>query len=339
MTRMYFFCLGWMFVWQFVSSCTEGGKRVSLPVSQGEAYEICVIGSPDIWQHPSGEAILQALDIDVPGLPQAERSFHIVCASSDGHKRMPERSRNLVVLTVDTFYARPKLVIAQDVYASPQAVLTIQASDEDVLIRFVSKNRQVIADYFTQMERERQLSMLAEHHSADAASAVRDLFGCEVLIPAGLNASKKGEDFFWVSTNVAAGDRNFLIYAYPYTSGEIFTKACFVHKRDSVMRINIPGAVEGTYMETDSLMTEVRPVSVQGRLALEARGLWRVKGDFMGGPFVSHVHLDTVNRRVVVAEVFVYAPGRQKRNLIRPLEASLYSLKLPAQHLKKSGAY
>lgn len=328
-----------MLVWLLVSSCTESGKRGSLPVSQGEAYEVCVVGSQDIWKHPSGETLLRLLDTDVPGLPQAERSLHIVCASSDQHESMVKQSRNLVVLAVDTCYARPKLESARDVYASPQAILTVQAPDEDTLLRFVSENKQVITDYFTQVERERQLSLLAEHHDADATSVVRELFGCEVLIPVGLNAGKKGKDFFWVSTNAATGDRNFLIYAYPYTSGETLTKAYFVHKRDSVMRINIPGATEGTYMETDSLTTEVCPVSVQGRYALEARGLWRVKGDFMGGPFVSHVHLDTVNRRVVVAEVFVYAPDRQKRNLIRPLEASLYSLKLPARTLTESGAY
>lgn len=43
------------------------------------------------------------------------------------------------------------------------------------------------------------------------------------------------------------------------------------------MKINIPGAQEGMYMSTDSLMTDVRPISVQGDYALEARGLWRIR--------------------------------------------------------------
>ena len=92
------------------------------------------------------------------------------------------------------------------------------------------------------------------------------------------------------------------------------------------MKINIPGASEGMYMETDSLMTDVRPISVQGEYALEARGLWRVKGDYMGGPYVSHVRLD---QRIIVSEIFVYSPDKMKRNLVRQMEASLYTLKLP----------
>ena len=47
--------------------------------------------------------------------------------------------------------------------------------------------------------------------------------------------------------------------------------------RDSVMKANIPGAKEGMYMATDTLMTDVRPLNIQGEYALEARGLWRME--------------------------------------------------------------
>ena len=144
-----------------------------------------------------------------------------------------------------------------------------------------------------------------------------------------MTATKQGENFFWAGTNAATGDQNFVIYTYPYTDKNTFTKEYFVHKRDSVMKINIPGAREGMYMMTDSLMTDVRPISVQGEYALEVRGLWRIKGDFMGGPFVSHVRLDRANQQIVVSEIFVYSPDKMKRNLVRQMEASLYTLKLP----------
>lgn len=78
------------------------------------------------------------------------------------------------------------------------------------------------------------------------------------------------------------------------------------------------------------------PISVQGDYALEARGLWRIKGDFMGGPFVSHVRLDKANQRIIVSEIFIYSPDKMKRNLVRQMEASLYTLKLPGS--KQEGA-
>lgn len=61
------------------------------------------------------------------------------------------------------------------------------------------------------------------------------------------------------------------------------------------------------------------------------RGLWKMVGDMMGGPFVSHVRLDEKNNRVVVVEGFVFAPETDKRNFIRRIEAALYTLRLPGE--------
>ncbi len=38
---------------------------------------------------------------------------------------------------------------------------------------------------------------------------------------------------------------------------------------------------------------------------------------------------DEVNHRVIVAEIFIYSPDKMKRNLVRRMEASLYTLRLP----------
>ena len=61
------------------------------------------------------------------------------------------------------------------------------------------------------------------------------------------------------------------------------------------------------------------------------RGLWRMQGDMMGGPFVRHTRLDEKNHRVVVAEGFVYAPETDKRNFMRRIEAALFTLRLPGE--------
>ena len=53
----------------------------------------------------------------------------------------------------------------------------------------------------------------------------------------------------------------------------------------------------------------------------------------MAGPFVCHIRLDEVNKRVVFAEGFCYAPNDNQRLLIRNLEAALYTLKLPSDNM------
>ena len=145
-----------------------------------------------------------------------------------------------------------------------------------------------------------------------------------------MESYKEGKDFFWSSTNL--NDMNFVMYTFPFRDENTFTKAYFIHKRDSVMKVNIPGEREGMYMETaDSAFVDVRNIAVKGDYAFEARGLWEMKNDAMGGPFVSHMRVDRANARVVVVEGFVYNPGKLKRDQIRRLNAALYTLKLPSE--------
>jgi hypothetical protein len=59
----------------------------------------------------------------------------------------------------------------------------------------------------------------------------------------------------------------------------------------------------------------------------EVRGLWEMENDMMGGPFISYSQVDTLKNLVVVAEGFVYAPKKEKRELIREMEAALMTFK------------
>lgn len=334
-----FFYLLLVFVTVLVSACsgksgnqTGSGKSILMPPASGRPYELLVVINQDMWERPAGRALYNVLDKDVPGLPQSERSFRIMFTDPANFDSTLKLVRNIIIVQVDEArFTQPKMSAAKDVYAAPQAVLTIQAPTEASLGGFITENTNKIIDYFTTQEMNRQMQILENNHSEFISKKVKDKFDCDVWVSGELASYKEGEDFYWFGTNTATRDRNFVIYSYPYTAYDTFTKEYFTHKRDSVMRVNIPGAREGMYMETDTLMTKVKGLNVQGQYALEARGLWRVKADMMGGPFVSHARVDTINNRVVVAEVFVYSPDTRKRDLIRQMEASLYTLRLPGE--------
>jgi hypothetical protein len=61
------------------------------------------------------------------------------------------------------------------------------------------------------------------------------------------------------------------------------------------------------------------------------RGLWRLENDFMGGPYVLLAELDASNQRVVIVFGYVFAPSKDKRNLLQQVEAMAYSLKMNKQ--------
>ena len=311
----------------------KGGKSLFTPVSSGRPYEMLVVIDKGMWERPAGRALFDVLDSDVPGLPQPERSFRISQIIPDKFERGFRIFRNIIDVDIQPIYTQPKLKYARDSYASPQMIMTIQAPDEQSFEEFVAKNRQVIVDFFTKAEMNRQINLLKEKYSPVVAAKVGSIFGCDVRIPAELERYKEGKDFLWASSdnNSTNTSLNFVIYSYPYTDKNTFTKDYFVHKRDSVMKINIPGAREGQYIQTDADYVDVKDFAVKGEYAFEARGLWYMENDMMGGPFVSHARVDRPNGRVVVVEGFVFAPEKKKRDLMRKLEAALYTLNLPQE--------
>ena len=320
-----------LFLMLLFSSCSskKGGKGVFATTSSGNAYELLVVVDQDLWQRPAGRALNDVLKSDVPGLPQSEASFRVMFTDPSYFDATLKLVRNIVEVKVSDMYTQPKMTYEYDVYAHPQAILTIQAPDEKSFGEYVTQHTQTIVNFFTRAEMNRQMRVLETSYNDYVYTQVKKMFGCEVWVPGALASHKVGDHFLWAGTNSATNDQNFVIYSFPYTDPKTFTKEFFLHKRDSVMKINIPGAREGMYMATDTTFTNVNPIAVQDKYALEARGLWRIKNDFMGGPFVSHMRLDTLNQRIVVSEVFVYSPDKMKRNLIRQMEASLYTLRLP----------
>lgn len=313
-----------------LASCKEGGKSIMTPVSSGRPYEVMVVADDNCWMSPDS-ALFHVLDTDVPGLPQAERSFRISRVRPEHFDRTMRLFRNIIIVDINpNTYTQTKFKYTRDAYSSPQMIMTIQAPTQAEFADYVSKNGQVIIDFFTRAEMNREVKQLEKKHNQVISSKVASLFDCDIWMPADMLSYKEGKDFFWASTNL--NDMNFVMYAFPYTDKNTFTKEYFIHKRDSVMKINLPGASEGMYMETaDSIFVDVRNIAVKGDYAFEARGLWEMRNDAMGGPFVSHMRVDRNNGRVIVVEGFVYNPGKLKRDQIRKLNAALYTLKLPSE--------
>ena len=315
-------------------------KSLLMPNASGLPYEMLVVMGDDQWERPLGRAVFNVLDTDVPGLPQSERSFRITRVNPSAfNSNMFRIMRNVIKVDIQNIYTQPKLKFARNVYAYPQMVMTLQAPDEASLAAYVNENAQAIIDFFTRAEINREIANLREQHNPEVSRLAQEILGVDVWVPWEVNKFKKGEDFLWASTNTGKKDMNIVLYSYPYTDKNTFTLDYFLNKRDSVMKVNIPGAFEGSYMSTQRDFVYVEDATVQGKYAQVARGLWRVKGDRMGGPFVSHSRVDEVNGRVIVAEAFIYAPESLKRDLMRRMEAALYTLQLPQTEKVNSLAY
>ncbi len=319
-----------------LASCNSGGGSSAglfMQTSVGTPYELLVVCDQDLWDAPAGRALYNAITPDVPGLPQPEAAFRVSQTSHAAFTHIFKPYRNIIDIQIDpTRYTQPKFKYTRDKYATPQMVLTIQSPNATELQEFVEKYEQTIIDFFTSAEMNRELDNLKKEYNRAFLDSIQKKFDCDMHIPASLTAIMSRDNFLWVSDmNNSSKETimNVVVYSFPYTDKNTFTHEYFVKKRNEILKKHIRGKAD-RYMTTDSLLVTVKDKSFRDRYMQEARGLWAMENDMMGGPFVSHSFVDEVNGRVIVAEAFVYAPGTKKRQMMRQLEAALFSLKLPA---------
>lgn len=309
-------------------ACT--GKSMGASAT-GAPGEVIVVMSDIYWKGEAGDVLDDVLKTPVPGLPQQEPALtvsHTDKAHFDGILRVV---RNIIVVNIDsTQYTKASMSAVRDEWARNQLVLNINAPTETAFIIFVTQHSGEIVDLFVKEEMKRTQAYLKKNYSKASQDKIREMFGVEIAVPEGMNLSKDTTDFFWTTNNAATGRRDMVVYSFPYTDKNTFTKDYMIAMRDSVMKANVPGGFPNSYMTTEKrFITDYKGIDVNGKYVGELRGLWKMEGDKMGGPFVSHAMLDEKNQRVIVAEGFVYSPETNKRNYMRQLEAALYTMQFP----------
>jgi hypothetical protein len=306
------------------SSC--GSPNLLLPPSSGRPYEVLVVAEQADWDSIAGHSLTKILKSAPVALPLHESSFKLMYSAPQHFDETLQLVRSIIMLKIDKRYSKSQITVQNDLYATPQCVLTIESPNQDDFSSFVEKQSKHIISTLSDFEMNSRIASLQKDHSGIVEHAVNVLFdNCEVFVPKELHDVKEGKDFLWASTGTPSVNQNFVMYSYPIDTQSV-GPAYFIAKRDSVMKVNIPGHVKGSYMitEPEELSVEKRDKDRQG-----VSGLWRMKNDFMGGPFYSQVYFSHAKRKIYVVEVFVYAPDRPKGNLIRSLGASLFTLKIP----------
>ncbi|NDV46775.1 DUF4837 family protein [Paludibacter sp. 221] len=313
-----------------VFSC-KNSTRV-LPSATGARFELLVVMDNNQWKEPVGRAVFDLFDQDTPGLPQSEPMMKINQVRPEDFSDILKPSRNILYTEISERYTQPKIVYSKDYYAYPQCFVRVVAPNEEEFIQIIEKHGEEILNYFIASERERTIMFNKKDLNKKAVKEVEDLFGIQVDIPVDLKLSTIKDNFYWITNNSGYTRQDLIIYTYPYTDPNTFTYEFLTAKRDSVMKHNIPGEVEGSYVGTEYKYARpvMRAITVNGEYAAEIRGLWKVlNGGSMGGPYYSITRLDEINQRVVTIEGFVFAPATNKRNAIRALEAVAHSMKLP----------
>ena len=309
----------------FLASCSTGGRNGKLPKSTGMPYEMVLEGDTD-------SIVTKMLTEDVTGLPQPEPLCRLIQV-----KKGKTRGNYLLVRTriiVNIGERDFSVTLRHDENASPQNIIRITAQSAQQLRERLNGER------LRQIVDEVELKHLADIISGNPSKQnkemqdeIKKMFGIDMKIPAAMNASKKAKDFIWISNNASSGMQNLLVMKVKSEERRMKNSNAFhvnVNDKaliDSILRTNMPGETDNMYMVIPHL---------------SERGLWEMKGDAMGGPYVMHcIHKQQSQAADSKAKqlssrpqgynlyiiAFVYAPEMKKKILIKQLEAAISTIK------------
>lgn len=320
--------------------CKKTIDEMVKPEASGGPYEVYFVMPSELRGSALNDTLLEIFEYPMECTPNGDEYFKVHYLSPENFSKQVIRIvGNVVLIDVDPSNAsEPFVTIEREKYAKTQVIVKMHAKTQESLAEYIPQIQEGLRQLFVNVELKRRIAIYEETSNHRQGDRLMKLQNVSMLIPESIytpGVGKSDSTFFWVTDNGMAKESHLVVYSIPYTDQNVFSLEGAVAVRDSVMKANIEGGGEGSFMTTNKnvVLPEYKALNVGGKYIGELRGMWRMENGLMAGPFVCHIRLDELNKRVVFAEGFCYAPNDGKRLLIRNLEAALYTLKLPSDNM------
>ena len=302
------------------ASCNNNTKI--LLASSGNLNEISVVVEDQLWEGDVGKALKKTLSRPIYGLPQQEPLFKLRQIPPTIFSGFVTKSRTIIIIEANK-PRQTKLLLNK--YASPQTVIILRGMTRNEIISELKKHSSKIINTIKSAEiKEKQRRI---RKSLSNSQVLDSMFKIKLDFPSIYRVAAADRGFVWLRKDTKSGSVNLTVFQTPLKTNSLNTEK-IITIRDSVSKQKIPGPAQGTYMSTETQYKSVlKSTKISKHKGLEIRGLWEVKKQFMGGPFINFSIVDSINNRILFFDGFVYSPATKKASYIFEIEAIIKSLK------------
>lgn len=246
-----------------------------------------------------------------------------------------------------TFY----FAIDRNKYANPQLVIYIFAPTREALVkRIMAHKEELVATIKAHENKRLRKKLYTDGELQKATNHLEKNMGITMRFPDDFELVQANDSFLWLHKEMAVFDNrenitkeikhDWMIRTYalndevneltltapPYEAQEVQGYPFIL--RDRLLANHIHG-----YDSTLSPHTDAKRPLFQVKKqyhnisALLSRGLWRLEGPFMGGPFINATFLSKDSTHLIMIDGMIFAAGSDKRDMIREYEAQLSTLR------------
>ncbi|MGQ1784317.1 MULTISPECIES: DUF4837 family protein [unclassified Saccharicrinis] len=317
-----------LFILSIITTSCKTKPNSHKPNPSGNAGVMIIVMNDVVKKTEAGKKLWDMMVQPMIGLPQEEPMFDVSVIPHRSLSDFMKTYRNIVVVEVGENVKKEGIYFHTGTWAKQQALVRIYAKDDASMQKLVEENELKLVGFFAKAERERLTKYFKTTFNKELKNKVKEKFGISIEVPLDFSLRKEVDGFLWMSQETSISSLGLLIYEIDYVGEGSFSKEYLLNKRDETMMKNVPGPSAGSYMTTEHQF----PINYQviktpaDSNTVVLRGLWKVQGDMMGGPFITMVHHNTKRNKLIITEGYSYNPQKpKKRNMVRQLEAILYS--------------
>ncbi len=314
-----------------LSSCSSEQNNSGKPRSIGSTAEILVVTQNEVqWENQIGQSIKKSFAANMYGLPQAEPIFKLLHIKVDNLSDVFKSERNIFIVNINPKAKEAKIVVERDKWASPQLIFKITAPTPTAFIKAFKAKKDYFIKKYLAFERQRILKVFKSSLDDKVMRKIKNNFSFTLNVPSGFYVAKTTPTFMWIRHEANLYSQGIMIISVPYKDTTQFSRDRILMQIQNFQLHFIPGPSSGSYMSLDRkfvIPKEALVTDFPTHYAVEIRGLWRVKNDFMGGPFISYTFLNENTNQMITLFGYIYYPNHRKRNLLLQVESILYSVK------------
>jgi len=330
-----YYCLFFLII-----SCINNDYSPELlkPNAKKELGEILFAMPQKYWKSELGISIRNSfgqLNETTP-LPY-EKEYEVDFIVPNGVVNNIKINNCIIFIDIEKFYSKNQNIqVKRDLWAKGQLIIELQFSSHEKAIEYFKKESNQLKRKINQFYNKIIQTKYSTNNELN--KYLTPELNLKFLAPNKMKLNKKGDNFWWFSKLSIKKDQNgpheiqqgIFIYKYPYINQKQFSKEYQLRTRDSICEVYVTGKNPETYMEVrkDGLnKTSTNTSLINEEFQFKVAGSWRVVNDKMGGPFVSISKLNADKTFIITMDCYVYAPNFKKQNLLRELEAIVYSAK------------
>ncbi len=348
-----------IFLYGCGSSDKDTGSNSLKPIARGEIAEVILVMDSAQWRGPLGSEIRKVFSVPMPGLPRDEPLFELKQVAPRYLNGVLKSAKNMIfVTTLDNntrsgremrnYYTPESLeriktdsslfyFTRKDNYARGQEILYLFGRDSNALIEKLRENSDLLRNHFTRIEQTRLAADLYKVEEKKITQAIDKSHNFKMRIPYGFELVKNQDQFVWIRQLDNEIDKNIIVYHEPYESQAIFEDITSLRSKvtEKYLRDIEKDHLYITFQKELPFITE--QVNFKGNFAVETRGLWKTSDSTNGGPFLSYTFVDKDLNRLYYIEGYVYAPSKDKRDLMLEMQVILRTFESSAASSSTAG--